>query len=115
MEKGSQKNYDTTLSKITTIILSPQNPHLTYIDNEHKIIAGKTDKNSPVFNIIFLACSDVKRAQIPSSIKHIANYAFERCNQLETLEFDQGTGIETLGDFCFSGCKSLQKFLFLKD
>lgn len=96
-------------SEITTIILSPLNPHLTYIDNQHKIIAGKTDINSPVFNIIFFACRNVKRAQIPSSIKHIASNAFEGCYKLESLEFDQGTSIETLGDCCFSQCRSLQR------
>ena len=94
-------------TKITQIDIPPTNPYLTYIDIQHKIIAGKTDPQSPVFDLLIYACRDVQNANIPASIRHISSYAFQGCKNLQTLQFAAGSSINTLGDRCFCECESL--------
>lgn len=81
-------------TKIKQIDISPTNPYLTYIDTEHKIIAGKTDPQSPVFDLLIFACRDVQNA-------------YKDCKNLQTLQFAAGSSINILGDEYFKNCESI--------
>lgn len=121
-----------TLSDLVDIIISPENQNYNYLDEDHKLIACKSDSND--FDVLIYACSDVKRAFIPSCIKHIIPNAFELCKNLEKIEFSKNsklisignnafnqTSIETIsipshvkyiGKQCFNLCKKLKKVEF---
>lgn len=61
---------------LTNIIISSDNKNFTYLDEEHKIIIGKSNKNNDFFDVLVFASRDIKEAVIPPKIKHICSFAF---------------------------------------
>lgn len=89
------------LKNLNKIILSAENKNFAYLDEEQKIIVGKSDQKSDMFDIIFFAARDIINVFIPSSIKYISSYAFADCKQLETVTFAENSQLEIFGDNSF--------------
>lgn len=82
--------------KLTTVIISPKNKHFKYFDNEHKIIVGKSDNNSEIFDTIIFASRDITEATIPEQIKYIPPNFFEKCSKLKSLKSSEDSEISTI-------------------
>lgn len=76
------------LSNLANISISPENKNFKYLDEDHKLIGGKS-KISDDFDTIVYACTDIKQAFIPSSINYIYPNSFDLCKNLEKLNFQQ--------------------------
>lgn len=88
-----------TLNEIT---ISPNNPNLKYLDDNHKIILGKSDENIDKFDSIVFACRDIIEITIPSFIKTIKSFAFENCKKLKNVEFLPDSNLEVIETAAFS-------------
>lgn len=53
----------------------------------------------------FKACVSLKKAVLPSRLKHILSGAFKGCRKLETIHIPQG--VLTVGDYAFHRCHAL--------
>lgn len=87
--------------KLVDIKLSPENKEYKYLDNNRKMIIGKSNKNSKDFDILVFACRDITLAFIPSYIKRICSYCFENCNNLTKVEFEKNTMLVSFGTGAF--------------
>ena len=123
------------VEKLKNIFVHPDNPHFIYY--EEQFILGKTDEKSEIYDELLFARRDVENANIPSFIKRIGPYAFERCSQLTEVTFPSESNIEILDkysfcetsiesilipsnvfeirDGCFSHCDNLSAVLFRKN
>ena len=54
----------------------------------------------------FFGCVSLKTITLPSSIRHIEEYAFEKCINLTSINLSEG--LEEVDAFAFTGCKSLE-------
>ena len=48
---------------------------------------------------------------IPDSVTSIGRYAFYNCTALESIEFGENSSLNTIDEFAFSGCNSLESFV----
>lgn len=90
------------INTLNEIIISPDKPNLKYLDNNHKIILGKSDENIDEFDSIVLTCRDIKEIIIPSFIKTIKSFAFENCKKLVNVEFPPDSNLEVIETAAFS-------------
>ncbi|KAK8892608.1 hypothetical protein M9Y10_029847 [Tritrichomonas musculus] len=83
------------ITNLTQILISPKNKNFKLIEN--KMIVGKSNPKSDVFDVLEFACRDIKEAKIPSDIKYISSYCFENCKKLEIIEFPQNSQLIKIG------------------
>ena len=55
--------------------------------------------------------TQLKLINIPKTVKHINKSAFAYCTALTTINF-LGDGLESIGDYAFTGCTALKSFYF---
>lgn len=93
--------FKSTFSNLTSIkIIQKQKANISYYDN--KLILGKSDLKSDIFDIVYFARRDIKNVTIPSFIKQIAPYAFSECKQLQKVDFSENSELNSIEDFAFS-------------
>lgn len=109
LEYISEDCFD-SISVLSTIEVSPKNSLFTVLQNNY--LVRKSDKNSENFDIIVFARRDIKKAQIPSSIKYISKYSFDRCNDLESIEFCKNSQLQSIGYSSFSYIKGPKNLIF---
>lgn len=78
-------------------VISPCNKNFAYLDEDHKLIAEKSDKNSECFDVLVFASRNITDAFIPSSIKYIDPYSFHYCDQLQNVDFDENSQLISIG------------------
>lgn len=100
-----QRSWSCDLVNVTTVLISPKNTHLKYIDDEHKIIV--LDNKEIVF-----ACRDIKHAIIPSYITKIDQFAFANCVQLEKIEISEDSQLKIIGNHAFNDCQLIE-YIFI--
>ena len=61
----------------------------------------------------FTGMKKLKSITIPKEIKYISDYTFQSDTSLSKVIFE-GNNVDSIGDFAFSGCKSLKEFKFPK-
>lgn len=91
------------IQSLDQVDLSPKNQYYKYLDEEKKIIIGKSDPKSSFDSIVF-ASKDITKALIPSTIKYINSYAFYDCNQLNEIKFEQNSQLISIGSHAFVQC-----------
>ena len=89
-------------NNIEHIEISPENNHFKYIDEEKKIIVGKSNILNNDFDTILFATNDIKKIFIPSNIKFINEGAFFACKQLTEVKFDKNSRLISISAFAFS-------------
>ena len=121
-------------SKLNKISLSSKNKNFSFVDNEHKMIAFKSDQNNENYDVLSFACRNIKKAKIPSNIKKINSFSFSRCMNLKTIELSEDSelfvinerafsgssiknilipkSVNKIGEFAFCGCNNLQTIEF---
>lgn len=66
-----------------------------------------------ISDMAFAHNHDIISVMIPSSIKHVGDYAFAWCHNLHAVTFENH-GVQTIGERCFIGCDKLTQ-LYLGD
>ncbi|KAK8843683.1 hypothetical protein M9Y10_024746 [Tritrichomonas musculus] len=87
---------------LNNIYLSPKSKNFAYIENT--FLVGKSDKKSDVFDLLFFVRRDVRHVTIPSYIKTIMPYAFNKCMSLETITFHSDSELKEIKYFAFYEC-----------
>ena len=88
------------LDKVT---IMPNNPIYKNIDD--KMIVGKSDPKSDIYDILVFARRDIEEAKIPSFIKQIAPFAFQGCGKLKKVEFEKNSQLQIIGRHAFNDTK----------
>ena len=70
---------------LTKVKISPKNKNLVFC--EDKLLIGKSDIKSDVFDILYFARRDIEEVIIPPFIRIISPYAFNFCQKLTKAEF----------------------------
>lgn len=84
--------------KLSEVKITPSD-ETSIIYFEDKLILGKTDSNSDVYDVLLFARRDVKTVKIPSFIKRISSYAFGQSTiekvsiPTETTHIEEGSFI----------------------
>lgn len=97
--------------KLNKIIISPHNKNFSYLDKEHKLIAGKSNLNQTDFDVLVFASRDVKTVSIPPNIKYIGEHAFHECKSLQEVNFEGESQLISIGKNAFN--KSSLKKIFI--
>lgn len=87
---------------LKSIVLSPQNPNFKCLQEQPKVIIGKSDANINVFDTIEFACRDITAVVIPSFIKVIKEFAFSDCASLSSVQFEENSSLTKIGKNAFS-------------
>ncbi|KAK8845126.1 hypothetical protein M9Y10_021307 [Tritrichomonas musculus] len=74
--------------------------NIKYFDD--KFIVGKSDQKSDIFDVLLLACRDVKYVVIPAFIKRISAYAFQFCEDVKKVIFQEKSELKSIGFSAFS-------------
>ena len=89
-------------SKLTEITISPKNKNYQKLNGQPKIIIGKSDKNSDIFDTIVFAMHDIEYAKVQKQIKYIKPHAFENCDKLKTIEISEDSEIKRIEKYVIS-------------
>ena len=95
-----QEGWCSTAPNLTRVNVSPQNPRYRSIDN--KFIIGKKSIEQTNFDCFVFCSRDVKNIAIPSYIKHIDPYAFDKCKQLRSIQITDDSKLCSIGRSSFS-------------
>ena len=52
-------------------------------------------------------CSSIESISIPRHVKYILPYAFSRCTELQTVEFEGNIEMININDLAFNNCKNI--------
>lgn len=80
-------------------IFQCEQQNISYFDE--KLILKKSDPKSDVFDILIFARRDIKTVVIPPFIKKIADYAFENCTSIESIEISENSKLQEIGRYAF--------------
>lgn len=94
--------------KLYYIKISPGNKNYMYIDN--KMIIGKSDTTSDIYDILSFVRRDAKDIKIPSFIKYIHSSAFDSCISLVSIEIPDDSELFSIGSCAFANCP-IKKFV----
>ena len=83
---------------MTKIIISPSNGQFKFIDDEYLI--GKSESSNEEFDTLLFVRRDIKEISIPSNIKIISSYAFDKCKNLTKVEFETNSNLQTIEKKC---------------
>lgn len=91
------------------VTVSPENKNIKFIDDEHQIVALKSDVNKDVFNIISFVNKSAIKVTIPAFIKKIFASSFAYCNNLIKIEIPQNSELWSIDpkSFVSTSLKSL--------
>lgn len=98
--KGGWYQKSTSLTQIT---ISKQNKNFSFLDDDHKILIGKSDQKSGDYDTILFACKDVKNVFIPKNIKHNCIYSANKynCTNISSFEFSNDSQLLTISKCAF--------------
>lgn len=60
----------------------------------------------------FSNCTNLVRAELPSSVTSIAENEFSGCTGLESLDLSRCASLNSIGDEAFQGCANLTSLVF---
>lgn len=75
--------------------------NIRYVDD--KILIGKSDVKSDVFDVVLFGRRDIEEVVISPQIKKIAANSFEHCSILKRITIPENSELQILGSFAFSG------------
>lgn len=93
------------------VILQPNNTNFKYLDDKHKVILSKSDKNNQIFDVISFASRNITEVIIPSYITRICSDSFCACRQLELVEIHKDSMLNSIGKNAF--CETLINYIFI--
>lgn len=87
---------------LINVQIMPNNQYFMNIDN--KLVLGKTNKKRHDYDVLLFARRDIKTAKIPSFVKRIASFAFQK-SSVENVSIP--SKVEEISEGCFKECKQL--------
>lgn len=81
---------------------------LAYVGHDYDVVLPKDKKTEVIGESAFALSKSLTSIVIPNTVVRIEGYAFERCPELDTVKFEEGTEALVIGDGAFSGCRSLK-------
>ena len=108
-----QKGWCYGTPQLNTIILSQVNMFYQYLDEKKQIIIGKSEPSSEIFDTLIFAARNIKKAIIPSFIKHISSYSFSGCKFLSKISISENSELISIEKSAFSN-SSLQEIFIPK-
>ncbi|KAK8865214.1 hypothetical protein M9Y10_010752 [Tritrichomonas musculus] len=96
-------------NRLKYIKISPGNKNYIYIDN--KMLLGKSDTKSDIYDILSFVRRDVKEIKIPSFIKYIHSSCFDQCRSLKTIEIPDDSELFSIGNCAFAMCPITRFFI----
>lgn len=93
---------------LINILVSPNNKHFTLYEN--KFLLFRSNLSQENFDVLFFSPRLIRKALIPSFIKHINSCAFNNCHQLHEIEFTDDSQLQSIGSSAFedSDLKSIK-------
>lgn len=91
--------------ELNEILISPQNPTFSYLDDEKKMVVAKSGKKS--YDLIF-ACRNIEKVCIRPDINRICVDSFMECVHLTKIEFSENSQLEYIEDNAFRNCSLLE-------
>ena len=107
-----QNGWCSYTSNLVKIDLSDDNKFFSYLDEEKKVIVGKSNEKIDVFDTLVFVCRDVKKVTIPLSIKYISSFSFFNC-PINYIKIPKS--VVRIENNAFNGCKLLKKIDFDED
>lgn len=111
------------LFDLKKVVISPNNHYFMNVND--KMIIGKSDLSSDDYDVLLFVSHGIEKVVIPSFIKQISDFsfsnssiksilipshvkricksAFSGCKQLEFVEFEKNSELETIEDLVFEG------------
>lgn len=91
-------------------------PYMTFIPEGYFILCGISSYTIPsnIQRICYKAfyASDIEEMVVPSNVYDVGQYAFEACDFLTTITFDEG--VKYISDGCFYNCDELESVFLPK-
>ena len=84
---------------------------IAYLGDEDTVTLP-TDVNGKEYTIYQM--SGIKNIVIPKTMRKIDDHAFENCDTLLSVTFEEGCCVESIGDMAFYSCKKLTNFIIPK-
>lgn len=84
----------------------------SYKSRGAELVIPSSFRDKPVTEIEdsgFASCTDIKRIEIPASVKKIGNEAFRGCTALESVLFSEGAVLDSIGNAAFYECEGLRQ------
>lgn len=81
---------------------------LAYVGHDYDVVLPKDKKTEVIGESAFALSKSLTSIVIPNTVVRIEGYAFERCPELDTVKFEEGTEALVIGNGAFSGCRSLK-------
>ncbi len=83
---------------------SKDNPYLVLVKAKNTVVTDVTIHENTRFisNEAFRNCYAIYFITIPKNVEHIGANAFERCRELRTVTFANGSALKWIGDYAFS-------------
>ena len=94
---------------LTKIEISPLNHNFKMVDD--KLLFGKSDPKSDVFDVLLFACRDIEKVDIPSYVKKIDSFAFDCCSNLHSINIPENSELQSIGKSSFYETK-IESFYF---
>ena len=88
------------MPELKKINVSPNNPRYSSY-NDNKMIIGKSNIESSIFDVLVFCVRDIETVTIPSFIKKIFSFAFESCEKLLKVEIPDDSELQTIDELAF--------------
>lgn len=88
--------------KIIDVKLFSLNKNFKYLNEEQKLIIGKSNSKTDDFDILHFVPRNVEKVSIPSQIKRISSFAFSFCVNLKSVDFENESKLESIGVCAFA-------------
>lgn len=84
---------------LNTIEVSPKNKYFKVIN---KLLLGKSQEDSDIFDVLYYAACDIVEVVIPPQVKIVKEYCFCKHKQLKCVMFADNSKLESIGFFAFN-------------
>ncbi|KAK8898405.1 hypothetical protein M9Y10_000691 [Tritrichomonas musculus] len=99
---------------LVNVSISPENRNFMFLQDQNKVMVGKSNNEQDNFDVIKFACRDIKKVNIPNYIKRIDSFAFHECSYLNCVEFSDDSQLQSIGESCFTST-SIQRITLPKN
>ena len=87
---------------LSKVEISPMNKFFKPANECNQIIVGKTKNESKCFDDLVFANRNICAVKIPKYIQNIRPFAFEKCWNIQEIEFEENSELKTIGENVFS-------------
>lgn len=98
-----KENWCHNTDDLVDISISEKNKNFLLLENQQKVLLCKSNPHQDIFDVILFACRNIRSVFIPRYIKRIGSSAFNECNFLSEIEFENDSEIESFGENAFVG------------